>query len=135
MRVLYLVILLGVFCSGCFGAKGSLPTVLTQKEMMWTIPAGQKFTAIQKPAYPKPTEFVVADDDLAVLYKGNLLEVEKEANRRAVKQARTAKTQGAVLGIIGSILALIAGAVVKKTGNPIMMLFQGKKKEKKTKKK
>jgi hypothetical protein len=129
MKRLSLIVFLMLMCSGCVfgGAQKRLPTVLAQKEMMWTIPAGTEFKAIQKPAYPKLTEFVVADDDLKVVYAGNLLELEQEANRRVIKSARSARTMGAVLGILGSVLAIIAGLVGKKA-------FSKKDKKKKKKK-
>ena len=68
--------------------------------------------AIQKPKYAELTEFA-ADEDLAVIYKGSLLELEQEANSRAIKSARAAKTKGAVFGSLGSILAIISGLLGK----------------------
>lgn len=97
--------------SGCATIQSSLPTVLTSKEQQWTIPKGTPFKAIQKPAFPSPTEFVVADDDLAVIYKGNLLALEEEANQRVVKATRSAATKGAAMGIGGSLLSAIAGGI------------------------
>lgn len=113
MRILVISLLL--FLGGCsyFTPKPNLPTVLTSREQMWTIPKGVAFKAIQKPAYPTLTEFMVPDDDLKVIYAGNLLELEQEANNRAVKAAKGAKVQGALLGSIGSFLTLLAGLFAK----------------------
>ena len=112
MKKIWLVILLAMLCSGCATVKSALPTVLTSKDLMWTIPAGTPFKAIQKSAYPKLTEFVVTDD-LKIVYAGNLLELEQEANAKAIKGARTAKTQGALMGIGGSLLTLLSGLFAK----------------------
>lgn len=101
--------LLCLFCAGCSTAKKELPTILTSKDVMWTIPKGVAFKAIQKPAYKELTEFVVPDDDLKVLYAGSLLELEQEANKKAVKGARIAKKEGMTLGIAGSILTFLTG--------------------------
>ena len=127
MKRLCVIILLGIMCSGCaMLAKQSLPTVLTSKEQLWIIPAGTPFKAVQTPKEPAK-EFVVADADLVVLYQGNLQELEQEANRKAVKAARKAKTTGAVWGSIGSLLAIIAGMFGKKK---IGDLLPSKKKKK-----
>jgi hypothetical protein len=126
MKKLIPIMLLVVFCSGCaMIAKSSLPTILVSNEQQWTIEKGQEFTAIQKPKFKTPTKFI-ADEDLAVLYKGNLLELEQEANRRAINAARAGKKTGALLGGLGTILTAIAGILAKKgIGN----MFQGKKKK------
>ena len=100
-----------LFVSGCVSLEPR-SGILTSKEQMWTIPAGTKFTAIQAPKYSTPKEFA-ADEDLAVLYKGKLLELEVEADSRAFKAADQARTRGLWLGILGSLLALIAGLVIK----------------------
>lgn len=98
---------------GCTMLQPKLPTILTSKEQQWTIPAGVEFQAIQKPAYPKLTKFIVTDGDLAVVYKGSLLELEQEANRRVVKASRAARQQGAMLGVIGSIVTFLGGLFTK----------------------
>lgn len=108
-KILFCLLL--CFYSGCSTAKKELPTILTSKDVMWTIPKGVAFKAIQKPAYKELTEFVVPDDDLKVIYAGSLLELEQEANKKAIKGARTAKTQGMTLGIIGSLLTFLTGLV------------------------
>uniref|UniRef100_A0A6H1ZAA7 Uncharacterized protein n=1 Tax=viral metagenome TaxID=1070528 RepID=A0A6H1ZAA7_9ZZZZ len=77
------------------------------------MPKGVEFQALQLPAYKELTKFI-ADEDLAVLYKGSLLELEEEANRRVFKTARAKKKEGTLLGIIGSISALLAGLAGKK---------------------
>jgi len=120
MKRILPLILLVLFCSGCATiAKSQLPTILTSKEQQWTIPKGTPFKAIQKPTYPTLTEFIVTDDDLAVIYKGNLLELEQEANRRAIKAARDARTKGAVMGSIGSLLAIISSLIGKGIWNRV----------------
>lgn len=113
MKRLFIFILLVSLLSGCaMMAKSKLPTVLTSREQQWTIPAGTEFTAIQKPKHSTLTKFA-ADEDLMVLHKGTYLELEQEANSRAIKQARAAKTQGALWGSLGSILAIIASLLGK----------------------
>ena len=99
--------------AGCATTKSTLPTVLTSKDVMWTIPAGTAFKAIQKPTYPKLHEFIVTDD-LSVIYKGNLLELEQEANTKVVKATASAKTTGAFMGIGGSLVTLLLGWATKK---------------------
>ena len=120
MRLLILINIL--FLTGCsmLQPRPSLPTVLTSKDLQWTIPAGVEFQAIQKPAYPALTKFVVPDDDLAVLYKGSLHDADVEANNHAIKGARSAKIQGAVMGAalptIGLLVQIVAGLLRKKKG-------------------
>jgi len=99
--------------SGCATLQSKLPTVLVTSELQWTIPAGVTFKAIQKPAYPKLTEFTVADQELVIISKGNLLELEQEANNRAIKAARGAKKEGVIWGSIGSLLAFLSALVAK----------------------
>lgn len=90
-----------IFLIGC-GTSIKYAHVLTSKDQMWTIPQGTKFYATQKPKYENVTEFT-ADDDLAIVYKGKLLELEKEAN----KQAFEAKEKGTEIGIkLGGTVAL-----------------------------
>jgi len=108
-----LVTIFALLVIGCSTFKQKLPTILTSKEQQWTIPMGVAFKAIQKPAYPNLTEFIVTDGDLAIIYKGNLLELEQEANRRAVKAARAGKQQGAIWGAITSLLTLLGGIFAK----------------------
>ena len=112
MRILAISILV-LLLSGCASLQSKLPTVLTSKEVQWTIPAGVEFQAIQKPAYPKLSKFIVADGDLAVIYKGTLLELEQEANFRAIKAARSGKKQGAIWGSIGSLISLLGALFAK----------------------
>lgn len=102
-----------VFLCGCsmLQNKPTLPTVLTSKDMQWTIPAGVEFQAIQKPTYPKLSRFIVVDSDLAVLYKGSLHDLETEADKKIAKSARTAKTQGVLMGIGGSALSGLVGLI------------------------
>src|SRR3990167_498692 len=101
--------------------KDKLPTVLTSENLQWTIPAGTLFKAIQKPTYPTLTEFSVPND-LVVLHKGNLIELEKEANRKAIKGARRARMNGMMWGIMGTFMTALAGAAGKK-------VFDWKRKE------
>lgn len=108
---LLLILTLG----GCafFAPKPNLPSILTSAQQQWTIPRGIAFKAIQKPAYPNLTEFIVTDGDLAVVYKGNLAELEQQADNRVIKAARGARTQGAIWGSISSVLGLL-GAIFAK---------------------
>lgn len=114
MKRICLIICAVFLCSGCaMLAKMQLPTVLVSNELQWTIPKGTEFVAMQKPKYPKLTKFT-ADEDLAIVYKGNLLELEQEADARVIKAARAAKVKGVVFGGLGSILAIVAGFVTSK---------------------
>ena len=99
------------FASGC-ASLGLNQGILISREQQWTIPKGVEFKAIQKPTYTELTGFI-ADEDLAIVYKGTLIELEEEANRRAIKAGRTAKTKGALFGSLGSLLAIVAGLVTK----------------------
>lgn len=111
--ILMVVVLLIAGCGKSVQAiKNDLPSVITSRDQQWTIPKGIAFKAIQKPAYKELTEFI-AEADLAVLYKGNLLDLEKEANRKAIKMARGARMNGALIGIIGSLVSIIGGAFAK----------------------
>lgn len=91
--------------------RPNLPTVLTSKDTQWTIPKGVEFQAIQKPAYPTLTKFVIPDDDLMVLYKGSYHDLETEADKRVAKTARTARAQGAMMGVGGSLLSGLVGLI------------------------
>lgn len=103
--LIYLFIVLSLV--GC-ASKKKLPAVLTSKDLMWTIPKGTTFKAIQKPQYKELTEFVVPDDDLAVIYKGSLLELEESANRRVASTARSSAIKGGIIGLLGSLFSIIA---------------------------
>ena len=106
-----------VSVAGC-RILGKKSVILISKDLVWTIPKGETFRAIQRPAYPKITDFV-ADEALSILYQGKLLELEKEANDRAFKQAKVAKKQGMLIGTVGSIFAFLGG---------ILAYFKKKKK-------
>lgn len=112
-RLLLAGILIGLMlqAQGCasFG-KTSKQIVLVSKDLSWRIPQGAKFEAIQTPNHPELTEFV-APDDLTVIYSGRLLELEKEANERVVKQAGKSKKQGVLIGSIGSLFAFLSGLI------------------------
>ena len=75
---------------------------------MWTIPKGEEFTALKDRKKVK----VTADEDLIVLYKGKLLELEKEASRKAVRRAKFSKRNIALVSSLGSLLALLSGLKV-----------------------
>ena len=93
-----------LFVSGC-AVLGTHTQILTSDEELFSIVEGSKLTVVRN---NKPTE-IIAPAQLITLYKGNLLKQEKEANSKAVKGARAAKKQGAWLGAIGSLLAIVAG--------------------------
>lgn len=111
------IIFLCLLISGCGitqqQVRDNLPTVLTSENLQWTIPAGVTFKAIQKPAYPQLTEFAIPAD-LVVMHKGNLLSLEKEANKRAIKGARKARMNGMMWGVLGTFMTALAGAAGKK---------------------
>jgi len=85
---------------------------------MWIVPSGTTFKAVQPPKYNQLTEFT-ADDDLALVYKGSLVEMEIKANNKAFKAADQARTKGVVLGGVGSLLALLAALAGKSLMNKI----------------
>ena len=107
-----MIIGLLVFASGCL-TLGRGSGILTSKEQQWTIPKDTKFYAIQTPKYKQLTEFT-AEDDLAVLYKGKLIELEKDANDRAFKLAEQAKIKGILWGAIPTILLLLTIVLKRK---------------------
>ena len=100
-----------LLASGC-AISGKRSGILSSREQQWTIPAGTTFKGMQRPIIKDPVD-VIAEEDMAVLYKGKLLELEKAADARAFKAADTAKTQGMVLGIVGALLAAFAAAMGK----------------------
>ena len=74
--------------------------VLTSKERYWTIRKGDKFTAIQIPEFKTPTEFI-ADADMSVVYKGKLLELQEEANKKGFIRDKIAKRNNVIFGGAG----------------------------------
>jgi len=96
-------------------------TVLTSKDLVWIIPKGAKFQAIQPPRYKKLTDFV-ADSDLIVLYKGKYMELVKESNDRFLKRIRAERYRAIGIGSLASLLSFLGG------------LFSRKRKDKKRRK-
>lgn len=107
MKKFYLLAFLLLFCVGCSLTRGNAPSTLTSSEEQFTIPAGTTFQAIQKPKFSVLTSFT-AKNDLVVLDKGNLLELEQSANAKLLKGTRTAKTKGIMWGILGSVFSITA---------------------------
>jgi len=70
---------------------------------MFSIVAGSKLTVIRD---NKPTE-ILAPAQLIAIYKGNLLNQEKEANAKLLKGTRAAKKQGKIWTAIGSLLGVL----------------------------
>lgn len=101
--------LLLVSVSGC-ALLGHRSVVLTSKDETWTIPKGATFNAVQTPDIKEITEFI-APDDLVVMYKGNLLELQEEANERVFKEVNNAKKKGKILALITGIIGLAGGLI------------------------
>ena len=58
---------------------------------------------------------IQADEDLIAIYKGTLLDLEKEANKRVLGKKTSDKKKALWGGIGASILAVLAGIVKKLT--------------------
>jgi hypothetical protein len=85
--------------------------ILTSSQQQWIIHKGDSFKATQDPK--EPARQFVAGDDLVVMYKGKLEELEKAADSRMFTAADAAKTKGLVFGAIASLLTLFAGIYLK----------------------
>ena len=110
-KYILVTIFLCLFLVGCV-STGVKPTVLTSKEQMWTIPAGATFQATQAPTYKKITTFV-APEDLSVIYKGKLLELEQAADKKVIDTSRAAKQTGIIWGALGTIVTVLGGLITK----------------------
>ena len=121
--------------TGC-ASLGSGSAVLVDKEQYFTILKGTPFTAIQKPTYSEPTQVVVADSDLKVVYPGTLARLQEEANENAFKLVEAKKVKSLLFGGIGILLVTLVGLLGKKFAGIIAdQFFNSKKKKKKKKKK
>lgn len=112
-----LILLSLLFLVGCVHFRPKQYAVLTSKDLVWIIPKGAKFQAIQPPLYKDLTEFV-ADSDLIVLYKGKYMELVRESNSRFLKRLKAERYKAVGLGSLASLLSFLAGLMrrKKKTG-------------------
>ena len=102
--------------SGCT-TLGKKQPILISSERQWIIPQGNEFSAITKPK--DPVKKVIADDDLVVMYKGELVKLEKEADARVFTSADASKTKGLIFGGLASLLMLFAGVYIKGLANTL----------------
>lgn len=101
------VILCLVFVlNGCAVFKTQEISYLTNKDETWIIPKGEPFNAIANDGKLAQRR---ALDDLVVLYKGKLLELEKEADMRVLKMVKKGNNK-AVLSGVGTLIASVVGA-------------------------
>ncbi|MFH1444968.1 MAG: hypothetical protein ABIF08_00635 [Nanoarchaeota archaeon] len=112
MRKIGCLLMLCVCLSGCF-SRPFVPIYLTNRDEVLIIPRGETFNAIgDDDKLSKHT----ALDDLVVLYKGKLLELEKEADMKVLNIKKSGNTK-AVASVVGtSIAAIIVGIFMKKKG-------------------
>ncbi len=80
--------------------------VLTSSDLQQTIRKGWKYTAIMLPDIKEPTEFT-AGSDLAVISKGNLLELQEEANKKGFVREKVAKRNNILMGGAGLSIPVI----------------------------
>ena len=106
MKKLWILAGLFVFC-GCAHVKLG-DTVLTSKDLIWFIPEGSKFEAIQPPRFKDITTFV-ADDDLVVMYKGSYLDLISKSNDKFLAKIKADKVKNNWIILISSIISLIVG--------------------------
>ena len=97
--------------AGCV-STGVKPTVLTDQETVYTIPAGVPFQATQAPTYKKLTTFTVPYDQ-EVMSKGFLLQLQTAADKKVISTASSAQSKGIVWGIIGTIVTVLGGLLAK----------------------
>jgi len=114
-RYVRLVILVFISLSigGC-GTQSKFYT-LTSRDVTYTVPQGQKITVID-PNNQTHTIEIAADEPLVCMYRGSLLELEKDANRRVIGVPANNKKNALWAGIGASILAIIAGIIKKVKG-------------------
>ena len=96
---------------------GKESRILISREQQWTIPKGTEFYATQKPKHKNLTLFV-AEDDLKVIYAGELMRLEMEATETAFVVARQEKKITAFLTILGLIFFLILKRKIFKPRKP-----------------
>lgn len=75
---------------------------MISRDTVWTIPQGQEFTANLDGKQGK----YVADEDLIIMYKGKLLELQEEANERSFAVSPK-ENKGGVFSFVQDIVDLI----------------------------
>ena len=107
-RLLSVTILSLLLCStqGCLGS-GSRYVTLTDRDQVYVIPQSTPITV----ANPnnKGTIEIQADEDLVALYRGTLLELEKEANKRVLGNKTSTKKKMTIAGVVTAVFAAIGG--------------------------
>ena len=97
--------------AGCV-STGVKPTVLTDQETVYTIPAGVPFQATQAPTYKKLTTFTVSYDQ-EVMSKGFLLQLQTAADKKVISTSGSAQMKGIIWGIVGTIITVLGGLIAK----------------------
>jgi len=113
MRQKFLLFSLLLFFVGCARFATRHYTVLTSKDLVWIVPKGAKFQAIQPPQYKDLTEFV-ADSDLIVLYKGKYMELVRESNDKFLKRIKAERYKAVGIGSLVSLLSFLGGLFSRK---------------------
>jgi len=80
---------------------------LTSKDELFLITKGTPFTAVRD-AGQVPQQYVVTDDDLIVMRKGNYQELVEKDVKQFLKKSRITKKQMAWGGGLMSLLSIIA---------------------------
>lgn len=108
MRISLKYCLILLLISGCSYTRNlQLPTVLTSKDELFLITKGTPFTAVRD-AGQVPQQYVVTDDDLIVMRKGNYQELVEKDVKQFLKKSRITKKQMAWGGGLMSLLSIIA---------------------------
>ena len=102
------VLLLPLLATSCVNL-GAKSTILRNDEQVFFIPKGKTFPTIDK---GKEID-IVAPEDMAVLFKGQLLKLEEEATNRVYKTVKVNKKKATIFGSLAGVIGII-GAFIKK---------------------
>lgn len=97
--------------TGCASFTKLNTTYLISKDRTWIIPKDTPFKALGD---DKKIQEYSINADLLVIYKGRYLELEKEANIRALKIKKDSKKNTAIFSGLGTLLGALIAYFFKK---------------------
>ena len=108
MKRLLIASLVALSITGCASAQIKTPkAVILQEDMIYTLPSGESVN-VQLDGKPQVVTF---SKDMKIVSTDNLVREEQKLNEKELKKAKIATNRNKTMGIVGSILALLAGGV------------------------
>jgi uncharacterized protein YcfL len=108
MKRLLIASLVALSITGCASAQIKTPkAVILQEDRIYTLPAGET-ASVTVDGKPQTVTF---NQDMKIVSADNLVREEQQLNEKELKKAKIATNRNKTMGIVGSILALLAGGV------------------------